>query len=163
MQNCPCGSSKEYAQCCEIYHNKTQQAPTAESLMRARYSAFVKDQIDYVGSTHKPGTTDFDPADAKRWANDSTWKGLEIVSTSKGREADNDGIVEFKASYTDVEGNDITHHEISQFEKIDGKWFYAEGQIVGAGPIKRATPKVGRNEPCPCGSGKKYKKCCALA
>jgi uncharacterized protein YecA (UPF0149 family) len=27
-------------------------------------------------------------------------------------------------------------------------------------PIRRDTPKVGRNDPCPCGSGKKYKKCC---
>ena len=28
------------------------------------------------------------------------------------------------------------------------------------GPVKRTQKKVGRNAPCPCGSGKKYKKCC---
>ncbi|MBQ7930797.1 MAG: SEC-C domain-containing protein, partial [Clostridia bacterium] len=27
-------------------------------------------------------------------------------------------------------------------------------------PVVNKTPKVGRNDPCPCGSGKKYKKCC---
>lgn len=31
---------------------------------------------------------------------------------------------------------------------------------VGAQPIKRSSPKIGPNDPCPCGSGKKYKKCC---
>jgi len=37
-----------------------------------------------------------------------------------------------------------------------------EGRRPGErlGPIVREQPKVGRNEPCPCGSGKKYKKCC---
>ncbi len=41
-----------------------------------------------------------------------------------------------------------------------------DGDGDGAGevsldlPIRRSLPKVGRNEPCPCGSGKKYKSCC---
>ncbi|MCZ6851047.1 MAG: SEC-C metal-binding domain-containing protein [Planctomycetota bacterium] len=27
-------------------------------------------------------------------------------------------------------------------------------------PVRRTSPAIGRNEPCPCGSGKKYKHCC---
>ncbi len=30
-------------------------------------------------------------------------------------------------------------------------------------PARRATPKIGRNDPCPCGSGKKFKQCCGKA
>lgn len=159
MSNCPCGSKRAYSECCENLH-KGENATTAEALMRARYSAFEKNEINYLSKTHKPGTEDFDEDEARAWATNSTWKGLEIVSTKNGLESDSEGIVEFKALYTDAEGKDIIHHEISNFIKIENQWFYSEGQIVGAGPLVRATPKVGRNEPCPCGSGKKFKKCC---
>jgi len=160
---CPCGSEKKYEECCEPFHKGDAKAPTAEKLMRARYSAFAKNQIDYIGSTHVPGTTDFDADEARKWATTSEWKGLQIVKTEKGMESDNDGVVEFKALYTDQEEKAYLHHEISTFKKIDGSWYYDNGQIVGTGPIKRATPKVGRNDPCTCGSGKKFKKCCGAA
>lgn len=159
MSTCPCASEKKYEDCCGIFHGG-KDAPTAETLMRARYSAFDKKAISYLSKTHKPGTEDFNEDEARTWAENSTWKGLEIVSTKKGQTNDTEGVVEFKAHYTDQEGNDITHHEISHFIKPDKEWFYSEGQIVGAGPLVRATPKVGRNEPCVCGSGKKFKKCC---
>lgn len=160
METCPCGSEKEYEKCCGVFHKGEAQAPTAEALMRARYSAFATHNIKYIGSTHIPGTADFDEAEAQEWAVNSKWKKLEIVKTFKGKENNDDGVVEFKAYYTDKDGNDFCHHEISNFKKEDKKWYYQEGQIVGTQPIKRATPKVGRNEPCPCGSGKKFKKCC---
>ena len=36
-----------------------------------------------------------------------------------------------------------------------------EGEVkLELAPVRREMPKVGRNEPCPCGSGKKYKNCC---
>ena len=159
MTNCPCGNEVEYDNCCGVYH-KGQNPETAEKLMRARYSAFVKKQIDFIGNTHVPGTEDFDLDEARQWATDSTWKGLQIVSTKKGQPEHDDGVVEFRALYSDKEGKDYLHHEISTFKKIENVWYYDDGQIVGTGPIKRATPKVGRNEPCPCGSGKKFKKCC---
>lgn len=158
---CPCGSEKNYDKCCELYHSGSSKPETAETLMRARYSAFAKGQIDFIENTHIPGTEDFDREEAQKWAETSTWKGLHIVSTQKGNPEHSDGVVEFKAVYADNENKDYLHHEISTFKKIDNKWYYEDGQIVGTGPIKRATPKVGRNEPCPCGSGKKYKKCCA--
>jgi SEC-C motif-containing protein len=159
MSSCPCGNSLDYDQCCGVYH-KGENAPTAETLMRARYSAFVKNEIKYVENTHEPGTSDFDPNEAENWAKNSNWLGLEIVKTERGRENDDSGVVEFKANYEDSKNNKITHHEVSNFKKIDGKWYYSSGSIVGLDPIKRSTPKVGRNEPCPCGSGKKFKKCC---
>ncbi|MAX67861.1 MAG: hypothetical protein CME66_13065 [Halobacteriovoraceae bacterium] len=157
---CPCGSENEYQSCCMPYHKNESLPPTAEKLMRARYSAFVKNEIPFIAQTHLPGTEDFDIEEARNWAVDSQWKGLEIVNSQKGQADHQSGIVEFKALYADKEGKDYLHHEISTFKKIDDQWYYEDGQIVGTGPIKRATPKVGRNEPCPCHSGKKYKKCC---
>ena len=159
MQDCPCGSGVDFSECCEKFHKGTL-APTAESLMRSRYSAFAKNNIKYIGETHIPGTEDFDESEAQEWATGSTWKKLEIVKTFQGNEDHDKGVVEFKAYYSDSEGKDYCHHEISDFVKQDGKWFYVDGQIVGTQPITRAVPKVGRNEPCPCGSGKKFKKCC---
>ena len=160
MSLCPCGSEQEYTKCCEPYHTKDKKPATAELLMKARYSAFAKNQIQFIADTHTPGTEDFDVNEAREWATSSEWKGLRIVNTKQGTEEHDTGVVEFQALYADKEGKDYLHHEISTFKKIDGNWYYDDGQIVGTGPLKRTTPKVGRNEPCPCGSGKKFKKCC---
>jgi len=160
MSTCPCGSEIDYSACCELYHSNKEKAPTAEKMMRARYSAFAKNQIKYISETHIPGTEDFDEKEASEWATNSDWKKLEIVGTKKGLENDTEGLVEFKAFYADKEGTDFVHHELSKFKKENDNWYYVDGQIVGTGPLRRATPKVGRNEPCPCGSGKKFKKCC---
>ena len=158
--SCPCGYEKSYEECCAPLHEGQEKAPTAQALMRSRYSAFVKNKIKYIASTHVPGTKDFDAAEAAKWAENSIWKGLEIVKTNLGQEEDKSGVVEFKAFYSDQKENDFIHHEIAKFKKQDDTWFYEDGQIVGAQPLTRATPKVGRNEPCLCGSGKKFKKCC---
>lgn len=160
MTNCACGSEISYEDCCKKLHLGDQIAQTAEQLMRSRYSAFANNQIKYIANTHIPGTADFDEDEARDWAVNSTWKGLEIIKTQKGASEDKDGIVEFKAFYDDKNGNSLVHHEIASFKKESDKWYYVDGQIVGAAPLKRSTPKVGRNEPCICGSGKKYKKCC---
>lgn len=157
---CPCGSQQSYEQCCQLIHQDPKSVATAEALMRARYSAFVKANIDFIGATHIPGTEDFDPAEAKDWAENSIWQGLEIVKSHKGSAADDKGTVEFKAKYKDTQDKQYVHHEIAEFKKVNGQWYYDQGQIVGLGPLKRSAPKVGRNDPCPCGSGKKFKKCC---
>lgn len=159
MSTCPCSSEIDYSKCCEPIH-KGSNPETAEQLMRARYSAFVKNEINFIGDSHIPGTKDFDLDEARQWAVDSTWKGLKILKTEKGTAEFDNGIVEFQALYADKEGRDYLHHEISKFKKIENKWYYEDGQIVGTGPITRSSPKVGRNEPCPCDSGKKFKKCC---
>jgi SEC-C motif-containing protein len=157
--NCPCGSGKEYAQCCEPYILGGQNPPTAEALMRSRYSAYTAHAIDYIINTClRKGEQDIDVKQTKSWSEKSTWLGLKIISIEKGGVDDTEGTVEFEARY-EQNGLRDRHHEKAVFKKQDGKWFYDEGAIVPE-TIVRAAPKVGRNEPCPCGSGKKYKYCC---
>ncbi|MFW5500666.1 MULTISPECIES: YchJ family protein [unclassified Maridesulfovibrio] len=159
MNECPCGSGNAYESCCEPYITGKEPAPTAEALMRSRYSAFVVKNVDYLGDTLAPESKhDYDENQVKTWAETSTWLGLEIVSTSKGLSDDETGEVEFIAKFRQS-GAIHTHHEASHFEKREGNWLYLDGDIVPPMPIKK-DKKVGRNEPCPCGSGKKYKKCC---
>ena len=67
--------------------------------------------------------------------------------------------MEFTATYKE-RGLVKPHHEISRFSRVDGQWYYVDGELVKPATEQRQRPKVGRNEPCPCGSGRKYKKCC---
>ncbi len=158
MYKCPCGSDKEYKDCCELIHKDHSKATSPELLMRARYSAFVENKVEFVDQTNIPGTKDFNLEDAKKWAKDSKWHHLEVINTQDLSETE--GLVEFKAFYKDIENDNQTHHEMGHFKKIDDLWFYNEGKILGQGTIRRDGPKIGRNDPCPCGSGKKFKKCC---
>jgi len=160
MTDCPCGSGKALDACCGPYLSGAAPAPTAEALMRSRYSAFVTKNVDYLEETLLPETRhDFNREHITEWANNSEWTGLEVRTTEAGGEADSEGVVEFIARFR-VQGKDYVHHETSTFTRRDGRWFYVDG-IMGTRP--RTAPKVGRNEPCPCGSGKKYKKCCGAA
>jgi len=132
---------------------------TAEELMRSRYAAYVERNIDYLSATHDPDTlASFNPKQAARWSREATWEGLEVVSTEGGQVEDEEGVVEFIARYR-MDNQSVTHHERSHFRKIDGSWYYHEGVMVKPPPVVREL-KVGRNDLCPCGSGKKYKKCC---
>ncbi len=160
MSQCPCGSGQSYENCCEPAHNGSVPAKTAEALMRSRYSAFEKKCITYLGDSLLPESRkDWSEEDTRKWADNSEWLSLEIVSTEKGLENDDEGIVEFIARYKEGK-QDKSHHEISQFQKIDNQWYYADGMTPKPTTIRNTSPKVGRNDPCPCGSGKKYKKCC---
>ncbi|WP_119678802.1 YchJ family protein [Indioceanicola profundi] len=157
MEKCPCGSGRAFADCCGPYLAGERPAPTAEALMRSRYSAFAVQNIDYLEETLLPETRDdFDRANVTEWAKSSEWTGLEVKSTEKGREGDEEGWVEFVAHFS-IGGKPHLHHESSRFAHRDGRWWYVEG-IMGQRP--RTAAKVGRNDPCTCGSGKKYKKCC---
>ncbi|MGL5918409.1 MAG: YchJ family protein [Cetobacterium sp.] len=132
---------------------------TAEELMRARYTAFETGNIEFIVDTHHPETkVEMDVEETKRWALESEWVSLEIISTEAGTENDSEGIVEFKVLYKE-NGKDIIHHEKSRFLKVDGKWLYY-GWLPLQGTIVKEE-KIGRNDPCICGSGKKYKKCCS--
>ena len=152
---CHCQSSKPYSQCCEPFITKKAFPKTPEELMRSRYSAYVVQNIDYIAETNDPKgkNDDFDRKSAETWAKESEWLGLEIVAAS-GTE------VEFQAKYK-LEGIIHTHHETStfRFDDKDKRWYFVEGNTHNT-PILRAGPKVGRNDPCYCGSGKKLKKCC---
>ena len=154
---CPCRSQKSFGDCCSPYLTGQAAPPTAEALMRARYSAFATGTVDFLEESLLPGTRDdFDREGAKEWSSSSEWTGLEIRKTEAGGESDSEGRVEFLASFRQ-NGEDRVHHETGHFLKQDGRWYYADG-VAGQGT--RRVDKVGRNDPCPCGSGKKYKKCC---
>lgn len=163
---CPCRvidtDKRDYADCCKPYLEEGKAPPTAEALMRSRYTAFVHGDIDYLENTLAPGTReDFDKKAITHWAKQSQWLGLELMSTEEGREGDESGYVEFIAHFSH-EGERYAHRERSLFRKTDGRWYFQEEANRKNQPIvKGAQP--GRNDPCPCGSGKKYKKCCGAA
>lgn len=155
---CPCGTGKSYAECCEPLITGKRKALTAEELMRSRFSAYAKVEIGYIHeTTHPDHRADFDEKGTRQWAEQSEWEGLEIVSTFAGGADDDEGRVEFIARYRD-KGAHRTHHELADFRRHDGAWYFADG--VGVKPRPATSTKVGRNDPCTCGSGAKYKKCC---
>ena len=158
MTLCPCGSKHDYAECCEPYILGTKQPPTAEALMRSRYTAYTMHVIDYIMETCVNEGDRIDYKQTKEWSEKSDWLGLNIISVNQGGPIDTEGTVEFEAHYERDRLKDI-HHEKARFIKKDGKWFYKDGDLVPKTVI-RTGPKVGRNDPCPCGSGRKYKQCC---
>jgi SEC-C motif-containing protein len=160
MSDCYCGSGVDFADCCGPILEGSRLAPSAEALMRARYSAFVTQQAEFLHeSLHPQHREDHDLAATRRWAERSQWMGLEIVSVQGGGPDDSEGTVEFIATYKEA-GIVKPHHELSRFRKEAGIWYFIDGKLIPPKTEVRGQPKVGRNEPCPCGSGKKYKKCC---
>lgn len=148
---CPCGNTAEYQDCCGLFLAGKANAQTAEQLMRSRYTAFSKGNIDYLIATlHSSKRKPEDRAILQKRIDESKWLGLKIIDTEQGEVNDEYGYVEFAA----FSGNTIQGqlHERSEFIREDGKWFYVQGEIKEA-------YKLGRNEVCWCGSGKKYKKC----
>ena len=160
MTACPCGSENDYASCCEPLITGVKPAETAEALMRARYSAYAKDQVKFILDTTHPSQRDqYTETGIRRWARNSEWLGLTILATENGTADDDEGTVEFVAKYFE-KGRRNRHHEIAQFRRREGQWFFYDGQAPAPQTVVRESPKVGRNDPCPCGSGRKYKKCC---
>jgi len=135
-------------------------AATAEALMRSRYTAYTRSDVDYLReSLHPEHRFDFDENATRKWAQKAQWLGLEVVSREGGGEQDDSGRVEFVARYKE-NGVVRTHREMAEFSRVDGAWYFVEGKLVAGETRVNASPKVGRNDPCPCGSGKKFKKCC---
>jgi SEC-C motif domain protein len=149
LENCPCQSGLEYAKCCELYHKATLTPNNPETLMRSRYSGFVKGKVDYLISTSHPSTRSPDDVEVLQAnMNETNWIGLYIMGSSPTDKAM--AWVEFVAFYeTDKPGQ---LHERSNFVKEGDRWYYMNGKM-GPGV------SVGRNDPCVCGSGKKNKKC----
>lgn len=124
MSACPCGSGQAYAACCGRWHGGVA-APSAEALMRSRYSAFVLANEPYLLATWhastRPSTLDLaDEAATTRWL------GLEIRKTATQDE--NHATVEFVARYR-VAGRGYRLHELSRFVREDGCWFYLDGDL----------------------------------
>ncbi|MCL2267919.1 MAG: YchJ family protein [Chitinispirillia bacterium] len=157
---CPCLSGKPYAECCEPVVTAARPAGTALELMRARYSAYVKGAVEFViSSTYPDRRSECDEKAIRSWSANSEWTGFEIVSTDKGGAGDKEGQVEFIARFTEDRMKKVLH-ETGTFRRVDGVWYYVDGTVHPPKPFIREEGKVNRNDPCPCGSGKKYKKCC---
>ena len=159
MEKCFCGSDKVFKECCSQFLDHKKFPETALELMRSRYSAFSKGDIEYIYDSHHPDTRkEVNKEEISAWSKHSKWLGLNIIKTEKGGKTDNVGTVEFLCIY-EIESRKMEHHEKASFRKTDGRWYFFDGEIL-RGQVKRATPKIGRNDPCSCGSQKKYKKCC---
>lgn len=156
---CYCGSGKEFSACCGPIIEGSAEARTPEELMRARYSAHCLHNYAFlVDSTHSEHREGVSEEEISQWATHVTWTALEVHSATPG-ETENDGNVSFTAHFT-IKDTPQELREDAIFSKVDGKWFYVDGVVHGQEPFRREGPRVGRNDPCPCGSGKKYKKCC---
>jgi len=136
--------------------------------MRSRYSAFVQGEIPYLIETLEPGKRGGRTADLEKelreWSEGSEWLGLRIIGAEGGSAEDSEGTVEFEAHYrVRKSGEEVHHHETATFRRRDGRWYFHDGKVRGPEPIHRSEPRIGRNDPCPCGSGKKFKKCCGRA
>ncbi len=165
MKDCPCGSHFAYTDCCGPLIRGAIFADTAEDLMRSRYTATVLGETAYLRDTLLPEERP-EGGSAKEAASRIRFKRLEILGSKNGERGDVEGEVRFQAVYDDGEG-EKTLSETSRFIHQDGRWYYSDKksrvQTTAAkakGPVVRSGPKVGRNDPCPCGSGKKFKKCC---
>jgi len=149
---CLCKSGKAYQDCCMPFHQLTLKPNTCEQLMRSRYSAFCLQLGEYLFSTYHPDFRgDLNVSQLSEKSLD--WKNLQIIKSDTGT---TQGFVEFKAWYK--QGAELNyHHEHSRFVKEHDQWFYCDGTFY---PSEKSG-KIQRNANCPCGSGKKYKKCCA--
>jgi SEC-C motif-containing protein len=152
---CLCGSQVKYNSCCQPYHDDTNRPDTAEQLMRSRFTAYAMRNTDYLLKTwdtsKRPDEIDFSKEGV-------VWTKLEIVSTKKGKATDSKGLVEFKAYY-ESDNEEYVMKEMSRFKKQVGQWLYLDGLVSSVGKVGQQTNQ-GKNAPCSCGSGKKFKRCC---
>lgn len=119
--------------------------------MRSRYTAYVLGKEDYLLTTWDPSTR---PDSLSLQENQVKWLKLTIHSAMRDIPADCDmGEVDFSAEFLDQDQL-CTLRETSRFMRHTGLWYYVDGSC------RISREKVGRNGPCPCGSGKKFKRCC---
>jgi SEC-C motif-containing protein len=120
---CYCGSSNSYKECCEKFINSSQNASTAEALMRSRYSAYATQAVDYlIATTAVLQRKLLIKSDILEWSQSNKWNKLEIIEATENT-------VEFKAYYTDSNNLSYIHHEKSTFIIKDGKWCYVDGEF----------------------------------
>lgn len=150
--DCPCGSGASYEKCCGPLLAGDKIAATAEQLMRSRFTANVENNGAYLLASYHVSTR---PEKSATTFND--WFQLQILEVVNGGSENETGVVEFRALYRQGTMQGVLH-ERSRFCKEDGRWYYLDGELLDTSLTE--PKKVGRNSPCPCGSGKKYKKCC---
>lgn len=118
-KNCPCGLGEPYAACCGRFHEGAKTAPTAELLMRSRFSAFAVGDTAYLKRTWHPTTR---PRTLRLDA-EQQWTRLEILAKTGGGPLHAEGTVEFRAHYVE-QGYPGSMHENSRFVREDGQWLY---------------------------------------
>lgn len=125
MRTCPCGTPLSYDDCCGRVHSGAMTAPTAEALMRSRYSAFAVGDVEYLLKSWHPDTRPrkltLDPA--------QHWERLEIVATTGGGLLHKEGTVEFRAHYRHSSHTGVLH-EHSRFTRVGGDWLYVDGDTT---------------------------------
>ena len=155
---CPCGSGALFEACCEPLLTGQRAAATAEQLMRARFTAHVAHDFRFLHATYRPtSATPYVPDEGEPTMQ---WTKL-VVHAHELTDNPDKSFVDFSA-YGTEDGTEKVLHEKAEFLRINGTWLYTREARLGPAPYKSPTPKVGRNDPCPCGSGKKYKQCCLL-
>ena len=129
-KDCPCGATELFSDCCYPYISAALYPPTAEALMRSRYTAYATSEVSYIIATTHPSTRYlYDPIEILAWAQSSQWQKLEIIKTLAGTSIDTSGKVEFKAYYLNQNSILTIHHEYSTFKKLDGKWYFVDGKV----------------------------------
>ncbi len=122
---CPCGSTKDFTDCCARYLDGKEIVSTAETLMRSRYTAYTLMREDYLLATWHPSTR---PATLGLAQEVSTkWIGLE-VKRHELQDAEH-AIVEFVARHK-ANGRAQRLHEVSRFVREAGRWFYVDGDLI---------------------------------
>jgi SEC-C motif-containing protein len=155
---CPCGSGKPFSVCCGPILAGERVATTAEELMRARFTAHAIRDLAFVHRTYRP--TAREPYVQESGGPATEWTRLVVHGHAPGKTPDV-ATVDFSA-YGMENGVEHVLHEKAEFVREGGEWTYTRSLREGPVPIRAAAKKPGRNEPCPCGSGKKYKHCCLL-
>ena len=148
---CLCGSQQNYKNCCEPLLLGDKQAETPEQLMRSRFTAYAQKNAKYIYQTYASEKQAENPVkEIKEFATSCRFISLSVIDTNNDGDR---GVVEFKANYF-YQNLYCELHERSQFIKEQDQWRYLDGIIFPVADIK-----MGRNDDCPCGSNKKYKKC----
>lgn len=151
---CPCQSNLNFEQCCQPFISGSALPETAEQLMRSRYTAYQQAQADYLYQTQSPDTRTPDLlAEIKQFAQSVKFVDLTVLSHQPI--SDVSAEVTFIAAYIDA-NKLVEMQECSQFIKLHGTWYYTQGELE----VKHK--KLSKNQECVCGSGKKFKRCCAL-
>ena len=121
MSGCYCGNSVSFQNCCEPYIKGIKNAPTAEALMRSRYSAFAVGAADYlINTTHISKRKYHNKRDILAWSQANKWLKLEVLASTETT-------VTFKAYFLDENLKAQVHYEHSTFKLENDKWFYVDG------------------------------------
>lgn len=122
-KKCFCDTGLLFENCCGLYLNDNQKAPSALTLMRSRYSAYATHNADYLmETTYISERKYYSKSEILRWAVSNKWQKLEILSSSENT-------VEFKAYFLDSDNKSQVHYEFSTFKFENGAWYYVDGKF----------------------------------